>query len=333
MALPRPDDYLKPEQIRALYKRSNLVGALLILHAWALILGAMALFVVWPNPLTFLLAVMVIGGRQHGLTVLMHDCSHGLLFENRKLNEWTGTWLCAAPNFVSLLLYRPYHLMHHRLTQQRNDPDIDLANRHLAPGSKPFPITRKSFWHEVVRDLTGQSAFVRWRALIKYRAGAEKIAALIRSGAPAPMSRLAPTRRPIEILGMGLLREGVTANAILWAAMAVAGYWWVYPVLWLLPLATWYQLTIRIRTIAEHMMVPDNNDLLRNARTTYANPIERLLIVPYWINYHLDHHLLTGVPCWRLPAANRAMLAAGFGPRMELKQGYRSVLAVAASST
>ena len=41
--------------------------------------------------------------------------------------------------------------------------------------------------------------------------------------------------------------------------------------LWLVPLATWYQLVSRIRNIAEHAVVPDNDDPLRNTRTTYAN--------------------------------------------------------------
>ena len=47
-------------QTAALREKSDLMGALLVLHAWALIGGSMALFVAWPNPFTFLLAVMVI---------------------------------------------------------------------------------------------------------------------------------------------------------------------------------------------------------------------------------------------------------------------------------
>ena len=39
------------------------------------------------------------------------------------------------------------------------------------------------------------------------------------------------------------------------AGLAAAGYWWLYPVLWLLPLVTWYQLVSRIRNIAEHAVV------------------------------------------------------------------------------
>jgi fatty acid desaturase len=288
--LSKPSDFLTPEQVKALGAKSNLMGAWLVLHAWGLIFGAMALFVWWPNPFTFLLAVMVIGTRQLGLAILMHDAAHGLLFADRRLNDWVGSWLLAYPVAASLSLYRPYHLTHHRHTQQAEDPDLGL--------SAPFPISRKSLWRKILRDLTGQTAFQRRREQF---------------------------RRGLAVRG------GLIANAALFALLAVAGYWWLYPLLWLLPLATWYQLVTRIRNIAEHAVVPDNDDPLRNTRTTLANPVERLLIAPSWVNYHLEHHLFMFVPCWRLPAAHRLLIAGGRGPRMEVQHGYRAVLRLAAS--
>lgn len=288
--LPRVSDYLTAGQAAGLRGKSDLVGALLVLHAWALIGGSMALFVAWPNPFTFLLAAMVIGGRQLGLAILMHDAAHGLLFANRRLNDRVGAWLCAYPVFTSLSLYRPYHLKHHRFTQQQEDPDLGL--------SAAFPITAKSLWRKVVRDLAGQTAFTRRREQFQ---------------------------RGIAV------REGLVVNAVLWAVLAAAGYWWLYPVLWLLPLATWYQLVSRIRNIAEHAVVPDDDDPLRNTRTTHANPVIRLLVAPYWVNYHLEHHLFLFVPCWRLPQAHRALLAAGRRDSMELQPGYAAVLRAATS--
>ncbi len=288
--LPKIGEYLAPEQVRRLRGKSDAVGALLVLHAWGLIFVSMALFLWWPNPFTFLLAVMVIGCRQLGLAILMHDAAHGLLFANRRLNDWVGAWLCAFPVFTSLTLYRPYHLSHHRHTQQPQDPDLGL--------SAPFPISRKSLWRKIVRDLTGQTAFQR--------------------------------RREQFTRGVAV-REGLITNAVLWGLLAAAGYWWLYPVLWLLPLATWYQLVSRVRNIAEHAVVPDNDDPLRNTRTTYASFLERLFIAPYWVNYHLEHHLFLFVPCWRLPEAHRALLAGGHGERMEIKPGYLSVLRAATS--
>lgn len=75
---PEGADLLAPEQMRALGRKSNFVGALLVVHAWALIAAAMVSFAWWPNPFTFLVGVMVIGGRQLGLAILMHDAAHGL---------------------------------------------------------------------------------------------------------------------------------------------------------------------------------------------------------------------------------------------------------------
>ena len=96
-------------------------------------------------------------------------------------------------------------------------------------------------------------------------------------------------------------------------------------------LATWYQLVSRIRNIAEHAVVPDNDDPLRNTRTTRANWLERLFVAPYRVNYHLEHHLFLFVPCWRLPMAHRALLAAGWGGRMEIQPGYGAMLRLATS--
>lgn len=292
------------EQQRELGAKSDLVGALLVAHAWALIGASMALFAWWPNPFTFLLGVMVIGGRQLGLAILMHDTAHGLLFVNRRVNDWVGAWLCACPVFTSLALYRPYHLQHHRFTQQAEDPDLGL--------SAPFPISRASLGRKIVRDLTGQTAFQRRGEQLRRALG--------------------PVDAPIATrLGNLWCKEkgSLGVNLVLFAGLAAIGYWWLYPVMWLLPLAIWYQLVSRIRNIAEHAVVPDNDDPLRNTRTTYANPLERLLLAPYWVNYHLEHHLFMFVPCWRLPQAHRALLGAGVRSKMELQPNYRTVLRLA----
>jgi fatty acid desaturase len=57
----------------------------------------MAVFVVWPSALTLVVAVAVIGSRQLGLFVLMHDASHWLLFRHHQLNSRVVKWLCAYP--------------------------------------------------------------------------------------------------------------------------------------------------------------------------------------------------------------------------------------------
>ena len=307
-AMLKASDILSLDEMQALRRRSDLVGGLLVLHAWVLILGAMALFAWWPNPLTFLVAVVVIGCRQLGLGILMHDAARGLLFSSSRLNELFGQWLCAWPVASNLNAYRPYHLKHHRFTQQANDPDLGL--------STPFPITRKSLYRKFLRDITGRTAWSRRRLQWRDAWGSGELAL------PDRLKRLA------ERLGGPLF-----VNAILGAGLGAAGSGGLYPVLCLLPLFTWYQLISRIRNIAEHAVVPDNDDPLRNTRTTLLDPLTRLFVAPYWVNYHLEHHLFLFVPCYRLPAAHRLMIAKGYGPRMELKRGYLQVLREAASAT
>ena len=127
------------------------------------------------------------------------------------------------------------------------------------------------------------------------------------------------------------LRGPLLVHAMLAAGLAAAGHWPEYVWLWVVPQLTWYRLAVRLRAIAEHAMVPDDADPLRNARTTRAGPIARALVAPYWMNYHLEHHLLVFVPCWRLGDAHALLLARGLGTRMELAAGYWDVVRRATS--
>ena len=94
---------------------------------------------------------------------------------------------------------------------------------------------------------------------------------------------------------------------------------------------TFHELVVRIRSIAEHSMTPDNDDPMRNTRTTHANWLMRAFVAPYFVNYHLEHHLLMAVPCYNLPRAHEILLAKGYGPRMETPAGLHAVLALATS--
>jgi fatty acid desaturase len=296
-----------PEELLMLKRKSDWRGAWMIFHAWAVIFGAMALFVWWPNPLTFIAATVIIGARQLGLAILSHDAAHGLLFNNQRLNDFAGTWLVDYPLLGDMYAYRLYHVAgHHRFTQQKNDPDLALA--------APFPITLSSFKRKAVRDLTGQTAY-------KQRAG------LIRRAFGRPDMPWA------ERLGRGWkrLHAAIITNAIIFALLAASGHWWLYPALWIFPWMTFNAWITRIRSIAEHSMVTDNDDPFRNTRTTRANWFERAVVAPYFVNYHLEHHLLLAVPCYNLPLAHRMLLAKGYGKRMEIERGYISLLRRAAS--
>jgi len=301
-----PTESFTPEELASVRARSNVKGLLCIAHAWAVIAASMALFAIWPNPLTFVIAVVVIAARQLGLGILMHDAAHGVLLASRKWNDPVSQWLVAYPVFTDTIPYRHYHLVHHRRTQQPDDPDLGL--------SAPFPITRASFRRKMLRDITGQTGFKQRRAQIR--------AALGRPD-QSFADRVKFFRRK--------LGGPILANLVLLAILTALGKPHYYLMFWILPLITWHMVITRIRNIAEHAVVPDNNDVFRNARTTYASWWVRALVAPYWVNYHVDHHLLFYVPCYNLPKLHAMLLAKGFGTRMEIRRNYREILTQAMS--
>ena len=301
-----PLDLLTRSQLDEVKQRSDAWAIWLVAFNWGVIFAAMAVFAVWPNPLTFVAAVAVIGARQLGLAVLMHDGAHGILAKSPRLNMFLSQWLCAYPMLAETMSYRRYHLTHHRNTQQENDPDLVL--------SKPFPITAKSFRRKMIRDLTGQTGYQQRKAQILNALG------------PAGM----PWDKRIDRLAAKLGRA-IFMNLQLFALLALAGYWYLYVLLWLVPFLTWHQAVTRIRNIAEHAMVPDNDDPFRNARTTRAGPLMRLLVAPNFVNYHVEHHLFMWVPCYRLPKLHRYLIENGHGQRMEIRDSYFEVLRMATS--
>ena len=301
-----PTIAFSPQELASVRARSDVKGLWCIAHAWLVIGASMALFALWPNPLTFVIAVVLIAARQLGLAILMHDAAHGVLIGTRKWNDPVSQWLAAYPVFTDTIPYRAYHLVHHRRTQQPDDPDIGL--------SAPFPITRASFVRKMIRDVTGQTGFKQRRA--QFRAGFGK------PGQPLAV-RVATFRRK--------LGGPVITNLVLLAILTAFGKPHYYLMFWVLPLITWHMVITRVRNIAEHAVVPDDNDVFRNARTTYASLWERAIIAPYWVNYHVDHHLLMYVPCYNLPKLHRLLLAKGYGPRMETQPDYATMLKLAVS--
>src|SRR5436309_10887973 len=90
-------DLLAPAELAQLRERVEWKSVALIAHAWLVILGSIALVAVFPNPLTYIVAVVLIGSRQLGLAILMHDGAHGCLSRSEKRNLFLSQWFCAYP--------------------------------------------------------------------------------------------------------------------------------------------------------------------------------------------------------------------------------------------
>jgi fatty acid desaturase len=272
---------------------------------WGLVFAAFALVAYFPNPVTVLVAIAVIGARQLGFAIMMHDAAHRVLLRSREWNDWIGNWLCAYPVYLDVHPYRNYHLRHHAKTWTDEDPDLTLAN--------VFPVTRASLTRKIWRDLTGQTGWKRLRYTVKGDLGMT----------PGKGQR---TGRK----GMRTLYGTIVTNAVLLGILTLAGH----PALYLLWVAAWfttYSLVTRIRSIAEHAMISDPADELQNTRTTVARWWERLLVAPNQVNYHLEHHLLMTVPHYNLPRMHRLLRERGVLGQACVTVGYPAVLRVASS--
>ncbi|MEQ1689107.1 MAG: fatty acid desaturase family protein, partial [Sphingopyxis sp.] len=290
--------------------------------------------------LAFVPAIFLIGGRQLGLAILMHDAAHGLTHPNRRINNFAGEWLSGGAVGSDLQSYRAYHLTHHRYTQQAEDPDLGL--------SAPFPTSRASLIRKFIRDLTGQtfakqrrSQFtLAWRgvrAILAGRHGEE-------SGDKRDTTAGAPFNRQLNRQGAAGLNAPAPANdagaiavaktvgrflvvQIVLLSLSLMLWGWTPYLLWLVALATTFQWALRIRNIAEHACTATGpGDPFSHARTTIASLTERALLAPYWVNYHAEHHLFMGVPCYRLKQVHQMLMARGFAPRMTIADGYASVM-------
>ena len=313
-------DYLSKEEIQSLVKRSDLKAALEILHTWGWITFAFALSAIWTNPITILISLFILGGKQLGCAIIMHDTSHYALFKSKRANILIGNWFGGYPLFIDLQRYRPYHLAHHSHTGHDNDPDIGLTTG--------YPAGNKSFMRKILRDLLGLTGIKAFVGLMIIQAGLVKFTL----GGSKP--EWLPKDERKGVFGhLGIFFRNmagpIASNIILWALLWIVGYGWLY-LLWIGAYLTTYQFCLRIRSIAEHSVVPDRTDNHTNTRTTYANFIERLLFAPHHVNYHAEHHLLMTVPCYNLPRMHSMLKERGFYTKGLLEPNYLAIIRLAA---
>ncbi|WP_164115457.1 fatty acid desaturase family protein [Sphingorhabdus sp. Alg239-R122] len=298
----RPTDVFARGEWAALTNVSRWKGTALVIHAWAVIFAAIA-FAVWMSHwLAWIAAIIIIGGRQLGLAILMHDAAHGHMHPKRRINNFLGQWLTGVPVGTDLHAYRTYHLTHHRYTQQPEDPDLGL--------SAPFPVTRSSMIRKVLRDLTGLT-FLKQR-------GAQMLMAL---------KGISPGAKEQNVFIGKTFLKFLAAQLVLLTLSFASGYGALPYLLWLGSLATTFQLFLRIRNIAEHACTETGSeDPFSHARTTRAGPLAQTMVAPYWVNYHSEHHLFMGVPCYNLKTAHRMLGEKDRHKDMIIAPGYAAVL-------
>ncbi len=300
--------YVTPEELTELKTISNVKGLMSIAGTWAWIVAAWALYCWKPGVWTFLIGWAVMSGRHLGLAILMHEGAHGLVLNDRKWNDRVTQWLTAYPILSDVQVYRMYHLQHHRYTWTKNDPDLGLA--------KPFPISKTSFRRKMIRDLSGQTGYQRYKLIFRLSSG------------------LSPNGKGLEGKPLGTVLKNLwnrqkgffITNAIILAGLTAAGHPEAFLLLWWLPALTGYSVVLRVRNIAEHAAIPDPADILKQTRTTLAPFYVRFFMAPHNVNYHLEHHLYMYVPHYHLRKMHKMLEKNGTLARAEVVQGYGEVI-------
>ena len=237
------------------------------------------------------LPVFVLMGRAHAqFASLMHEAAHRLLFRNRSLNDFVGRWLIGYPAFTNTDAYRRVHMAHHREEFGPNEPDIALyAN---------YPISAASWRRKLVRDAQGRTGL---RLLRDQLRGARSEVAVVRQ----------------------TLFKILAVQAVLIVGAIVAGYWWVYPLFWLLPYLTVWRVINRLRSVAEHGGLMASDDRRIATHSVEQHWTARFFLVPFNIGFHLAHHVDAGVPFRNLPKYHQMLVDSTYVSVGTDGQGYQ----------
>ncbi|WP_077038190.1 fatty acid desaturase family protein [Pelomonas sp. KK5] len=300
------------EALQQFLRKSDAIAWRMLAFNWALIIGAFALVMVWPGWLSGAVALVVLGGRQLGLGILTHECAHRSFFSSRSQGECVGQWLCGAPVFVDLAIYRGYHMTHHVKTGTAEDPDLS--------NYAGYPVARASLLRKLGRDLAGRSGL---RAMLSLAMlyGSRGVQGYSYQAGGVPPRRLSPRAL------LWNLRRIALVNALMLAACWAAGHPLAY-LLWPLAWLTSYMAFSRIRNAAEHGALPGtrSTDIWTNTRTVEARWWERLTVAPNYVNFHFEHHLVPTVPSYRLPELHAWLKERGLLAGAQVERGYGQVL-------
>jgi fatty acid desaturase len=264
--------------------------------AWAVAAGAIAVFWLHPAWYTFALAFVVVSSRQQALLNCEHEAVHGKFLPDRRWNDFVGRYLLGAPVGSPFGAAKARHLSHHRLLTTEDDPDKDL---HAGNDKR----TRRGLVRYFVNGLVGGYA------------------GMVLMGPRAPGAAKAANTARRDLLALPLAQGAIAAG------LALATTWWVYPLLWLAPLATVTALCHLIRSFVEHAITdseePAHGNRLITIRSFF---LERAIVSPYNMNYHAEHHLLPSVPAPRLPELQERLAQRGDTPPVLVRSSYAGAL-------
>jgi fatty acid desaturase len=226
------------------------------------------------SPLLWIPLAFVQGFTVFNFTVLLHEVVHHTVFERRRpAAERALAWLYAVPSGISASQFTRWHLDHHaELGSDEDDP----KRHHLSPKVN-------ARWYKLL--YCSPALFP-----IYFRAARKESATY-----PPELQRRIAFERRVAIL------THLAALASIWtlAGFAAAARAYIVPVFFIFPIA------FTLNRLGQHYDI-DPTDPAKWGT----------LMRGHWFwdfaflnsNYHLEHHYFAGVPFYRLPALQRALV-------------------------
>jgi fatty acid desaturase len=262
------------EVLQAFHTKSGARHLLIAARQFAMLAAATAGLIAFAHPIVWIPLAFVQGFTVFNFTVLLHEVVHHTVFDRRRpAAERALGWLYAVPSGISASQFTRWHLDHHaELGSDEDDP----KRHHLSPKIN-------ARWFKLL--YCSPALFP-----IYFRAARRESATY----PPALQQRIAFERRVSIVAHLAVL-------ALIWAlaggAAALRAY--VVPVFFIFPIA------FMLNRLGQHYDIDP------------ADPAKwGTLMRGHWFwdfaflnsNYHLEHHYFAGVPFYRLPALQRALV-------------------------
>ena len=244
---------------------------LIIVADYAATVGIALLAIILDRPLTTLVAIGCIAGRQVAFLNLVHAAAHYTLFSRRRFNNWIDP-VCGYPILTFVRRYRLFHLLHHRDIARKSPDRFDYLHAQL-PGPDVDTAWLRA-WHIIVKPLLGSAGFGFVRNTVR--------------GAIANPQ-----------LGLTLATYWIVLIVAFWRAgwLGFLVTYWIVPLVWLYPVFFfWAEMT-------DHYAVRDE---ARNQRGLFYS-----LFIKGHEMYHAVHHRYPRIPFYRMRAANRYLRSMG----------------------
>lgn len=289
---------ISKEELKPLYEVQPLRVLASLLGEWIFIITVIVLCNYWFNPLSYVLAVVLIGSRMHALAVIMHDVSHFRFFKDRRLSDFITDLLVCWPMMINVDSYRKNHLGHHQHLNTDDDPDW-MAK-----------LGRSEFKHP-----QSKSEFIG--RLFLYLIGFQGIMDLKWMIGRVNQNKKSPSQK----------RQILIFYILLFSILTIFGLWKFYLLYWVIPFFTSFLMFQYIRSFAEHFGDLEYTHLLNSTRSVYPSFIESIVVAPYNISYHLEHHLYPGVPYYNLPKLRKILMKdQSYREKAHYSKGYFSGL-------